>query len=189
MIGVSTIPVDLTSWFNNPGMTTDECRGAGDFDGVGGSYPFADLAHLAGQPVGLAPESDGSGAPDNIVCEGQTLSLPERTLIRGVVVLGTAEMGSYREPLTLVAEDGRRVGLMLGLSDLAAGEPAFGEQCWALTSHYHRAEGDDFAFRPRLWRADLPVVPAVRAALLVLPSNPLIHVFGLALVSATESEE
>lgn len=185
----STVPVDLTPWFNNPGMTTDECRSAGDFDGVGGSYPFADLAHLVGQPVGLAPTSDGSGAPDNIVCEGQTLSLPERMVVQGLIVLGTAEMGSYREPLTIVATDGSSVQLMLGLSDLAAGEPAFGEHCWALTSHYHRAEGDDFAFRPRLWRADLSVAPAIRGVQIALPSNPLFHVFGLALVLVDWSEE
>jgi hypothetical protein len=180
------IPINLGPWFNNVGTTTDEYRLRGNFDGCGGSYPFDDLRHLVGRPVGLSADCNGSGSPDNVACEGQVLSLLQVAPIERVVVVGSAE-GSLQEPLTIVAADGRRAQLLFGLTDFLAGGPAFGERCLAIGSHLHRFGEDVLGPRPRLWCAELAIPDFIRPDRLVLPKNPLFHLFSITLVTAIEN--
>ena len=112
MVGLTAGPaganeVDITSFFNNVGITQDPTSGA-DFDG--GGYSYSSLAMQIGDPInnraGIEPGDqitvDGatftwpdtaSGANDNIASLGQTIPVPEVPGATKLAFLGASTNG------------------------------------------------------------------------------------------------
>ena len=70
---------------------------------------------------------------------------------------------------------------MLGLTDWLVGQLKFGEEAYLGGSHAHEPQQDLTSPRPRLWLTKLPLIPRIQPAEILLPANPSIHIFAIAL--------
>jgi hypothetical protein len=175
------LPVDITAWMNNVGITSADALAEGAFNIWGNTFPAEELPApgswlRSGATVFAFPRRGAGG--DNIRCSGQRITLP----IGGydwLHVLAAAERHT-EDPAFLHYADGAADPEWLRISDFWPQTPGrFGEReavrCQAL--HYPRHVQRDFG--PVLWHARIPVPRITPLAAMRLPENPAMHVFAM----------
>lgn len=177
--GFLTLPVSLTSssgeklpatslpvtvaaenslvWnLNNNGVSTDDAKPDGNFDGEGWSYSQQALADAGAKP-GATVSSGGfaftwpdtaAGEPDNIEVAGggQTLAVPEKSGATKLSLLGSAAEGSANGTATLTYTDGTTQKADIGFSDWTLGggadQPDFGNTVALRTAYRDQTGGE-----------------------------------------------
>ncbi|WP_205314845.1 hypothetical protein [Nonomuraea lactucae] len=173
-----TLPVDLSAYRDNAGTALPGVDIGPGLDGFGRSYPAEELGTVAGL-LRTAPEAWGSGAPDNVACDGQRIELPAHLHVTGVIVLGSCTNGSFLDSLHLDDGDGGRQRVPVGLTDFLSARPVYGDRCH-FTGSLLREHGRDIPGpRPRLYRHESRLDDALPCGALLLPVNPDMHIFGL----------
>jgi len=180
--------VDLDHELNNTAITHAHNLSVGRFNIWKNSYPAEELpaggatVSVAGVPFRFPPRVDGGN--DNVVCDGQLLTLPPGRY-DWIYVLGAAERRT-EDHVYLHFTDGAVDPEWLRISDFWPAPPHFGEveafRCRQL--HYPRHVQENVP--PGMWRQRLAVTREAELARLRLPDNPAIHLFAMTLVRAVE---
>jgi len=175
------LPVDITAWMNNVGITSANCLAEGALNIWGNTFPAEELpapgSWLRGRATVFAFPRRGVNG-DNVRCTGQRIALP----VGGydwLHVLAAAERHT-EDPAFLHYADGSADPEWLRVSDFWPQTPGhFGEhealRCHALhyPSHVQRN------FGPVLWHERIPVPRITPLAAIRLPENPAIHIFAM----------
>lgn len=178
------LPLDLTAFCNNVGVTSDSSRSRGDFDGWGRSFPREELAASAPHALVRGPLSDGEAdlVADNVACEGQLLPFPRALEVTSFRFVGAAEGGSFLEPVLFESHGSSTpVGRMLGLTDWLAPVARYNEALDFRGTHVHERDRDLAGPRPSLWSATMMVPGGRHYSALRLPENPSLHIFAVRL--------
>ena len=221
MVGLTAGPagageIDISTFFNNVGITQDPTSGA-DFDG--GGYSYSSLAMQLGDPInnreGIEPGDQitvegatftwpdtASGASDNIASLGQTIPVPETPGATKLAFLGAATNGPSTGNFVLTYrytdEEGDHtvtVPTPVTVSDwtLNAGtsQPAANNTV-ALRSLFRMSGGlTPERVVTNVFVVTVPLDPTKTLVSVKLPlfSAGQIHVFSLAVVGGTDEEE
>ncbi|MEN6345594.1 MAG: glycoside hydrolase family 38 C-terminal domain-containing protein [Armatimonadia bacterium] len=182
--------LNLSAYFNADVIATAAQPEDGDFDGGHRAYPaeiFADLAGslmtLDGLPFYVPPTT--SGAKNALLTEGQTLKWPaEKT--PALAVLGAAANGAKKGTAQLLYADGSRQNVPLGFSDWCFGPGP--QEVDALSAPFRYVDGQRSEPEVHLWLIRLPVDNSRALAGIVLPDQPDLYVFGMALADKVAYE-
>ena len=155
------------------------------FDTQGRGYPPALMPPAGVHPFGAARlpfRLSARGGPDNITCDGQIVpaALGGGTLY----LLGAGALGSQGGTLTFVRADGSRVPAPFTLGDWVVGGAGRNEDALALDYRLSETGGEDRVSRPHLWIAAVPLPAGGAVTRIILPRNPLLHLFALTVGSA-----
>lgn len=104
--GVSSLPVDLSTYFNSRAF--GNAPGQTDFDGVGGAYPADSIppSHFfyAGYNYNFSTfDADGN---DNVLASGQNVTVPEGSFLSLAVLGATTKQSQSSFTLTANYDDG-----------------------------------------------------------------------------------
>ncbi|MGP4007502.1 glycosyl hydrolase family 95 catalytic domain-containing protein [Streptomyces sp. 4N124] len=135
--------VDLTSHFDNDGITTEMYYGDGDFDGTGRTYPMAQLpqtGQTSDNGIGFAFTNGSEGTNNNVVAGGQNISVPQGAYGK-LHVLGAGDTANVTVPATLRYADGTTASTQLRLTGWLASGPAYDESTAVTTSQIHTRNG------------------------------------------------
>jgi hypothetical protein len=182
----------LASAFNNVGITADSNTNAGNFDGSGNTFSNTALSNVgasAGATTTVGgveftwPSTAGTGAPDNVVSDGQIIALSGKGTILGFLVAG--DYGSGSGTGTITYTDGSTQSFTLTGPDWWAG-PSAGTVAFAPT--YLNSPGNTHNNQPvnvyfvgitltsskTLASVQLPTVSATAVA-----GTPALHIFAM----------
>ena len=195
---------NLLRYFDNSGITADEAQWAGDLDGSGATYSAQSLRSAgvtAGRLVGgIRWPAVPAGDPDNVVADGQRISMHGAAHASLLAFIGSASSGPSSGLVTLTYEDGSTIHQVLGFSDwtlsTGTGQPSFGNQIVAAV-RYRNCTCDStetrFALTPSedggesyLYLATVPLNPSKTLASVTLPTGAdtgRLHVFALGTVN------
>jgi len=134
--------LDLRRHFNNDGISYDELKCDGDFDGRGASFPAEELPNsthvIEMDRIPFYFPSKENGILNNMVLSGQTIAIPENRY-QCLYVLGCVDGQSgevYEEEVTLSLSDGTYVPVYVGLSNWLLGAK-YKERLAFQCSHLH----------------------------------------------------
>jgi hypothetical protein len=205
---------NLASAFDNVGVSTAQTFTSGNFDGTDKSYAQELLTNqpkLPGQTGasltpgqsfthdGLTftwPSTAGTGNPDNVLAEGQTIALSGRGTTLGFV--GASSYGMTDGVGTINYTDGTQDSFELSFNDWNAGVPGFGSAApdeVSSTSAFY-ATGPTTPFAVDIYGAVVSVDPGKTVASVTLPdvtAGPVasgtatMHIFAMALGSPPAS--
>ncbi len=182
-------PPSLQQAFDNVGITSSSDAAAGNYDGIGDSFSASGLAADAlapGQPLlhdGLAitwPDA-APGAPDNVVADGQTISVTGSGTVLGVV--GASAYGATTGTFTVAYANGSTSAESVTFADWVATSAAPGTGLLATTAGWNPGGTTPVSlfYAAIPLTAGQPVVsvtlPAVSAG--VAEGTPSMHVFSL----------
>ena len=182
-------PPSLQQAFDNVGITSSSDAAAGNYDGIGDSFSASGLAADAlapGQPLlhdGLAitwPDA-APGAPDNVVADGQTVSVTGTGAVLGVV--GASAYGSTTGTFTVTYANGSTSAASVTFADWIDTSAAPGTDLLATTAGWNPGGTTPVSlfYAAIPLTAGQPVVsvtlPAVSAA--VAQGTAAMHVFSL----------
>ncbi len=199
-----TVPVavapsgSLIDYFDNAGVTNDNNPEMGDFDGGGFTYSSQALAS-AGLVPGRALSVNGVpftwqsqvtspvNVPDNVVSDGQTVSVDAPAGTAQIGFLGAATNGPLEGVATLKYSDGTSSDFMLGFSDWtlnggSASGPSYGNTLVASTSYRNSSSDMPQTVGTDLFEASLPVDTSKTLVSVTLPPAPgtgAIHIFAI----------
>ena len=151
--GTASGSISLSSTTNNAGISSDSAPGAANFDGYGYSYSAQALQAVGfgrGQSVtvnGVAFQwpPAAPGTPDNVLAQGQTVSLATPTAGTTLAVLGAATNGPSTGTGTITYSDGSTQSFSLGFSDWTlnggAAQPIPGNTVAATLSYRNNGGG------------------------------------------------
>ena len=177
-IGTAT-PLDLTGLFNH--------RSSVDFDTEKRAYPPTLMPAPGVHAYGAARipfQMAGINAPDNIACDGQTITLPAKAQGDTLYALGAGAPGSQGGTLMLVRQDGKRVPVPFQVGDWVVGGGGHNEDALALDYRLSETGTQDIASKPHLWIAAIPLPPGGPFRRVILPHNSNAHLFALTLGDA-----
>ena len=151
--GTASGSISLSSTTNNAGISSDSAPGAANFDGYGYSYS-AQALQAAGFGQGQSATVNGvafqwppaaPGTPDNVLAQGQTVSLATPTAGTTLAVLGAASNGPSTGTGTITYSDGSTQSFSLGFSDWTlnggAAQPIPGNTVAATLSYRNNGGG------------------------------------------------
>lgn len=125
------LPLDLRRYFNNDGISFDDLKCDGNFDGNGATFPAEELPssntliHIDGIPFHFPSKERGEA--NNIALAGQTIGFaPSR--VKAIHALGAVEGQNgevYEEEITVSLMNGEFAPVYLGFSN------------WLLTPQYN----------------------------------------------------
>jgi len=151
--GTASGSISLSSTTNNAGISADSAPGAANFDGYGYSYS-AQALQAAGFGQGQSVTVNGvafqwppaaPGTPDNVLAQGQTVSLATPTAGTTLAVLGAATNGPSTGTGTITYSDGSTQSFSLGFSDWTlnggAAQPIPGNTVAATLSYRNNGGG------------------------------------------------
>jgi hypothetical protein len=151
--GTASGSISLSSTTNNAGISSDSAPGAANFDGYGYSYS-AQALQAAGFGQGQSVTVNGvafqwppatPGSPDNVLAQGQTVSLATPTAGTTLAVLGAASNGPSTGTGTITYSDGSTQSFSLGFSDWTlnggAAQPLPGNTVAATLSYRNNGGG------------------------------------------------
>jgi hypothetical protein len=192
-IGVAS-PGDLTPYFNDVGISSDNDQSSANFDGDGFSYSQQALA-AAGVTIGGAVSSDGvqyafpsaaAGTADSVTAGGQTIQVLPVSGATKIGFLGSATNGPSMGTATITYTDGTTQQVTLGFSDWTLGAggspPSFGNQEVAQTPYRNSTGGSSQTVDTFLFNADFPVAAGKTVQSVTLPSDTdtgALHVFAI----------
>ena len=184
---------NLQQAFNNVGITSAATASAGNFDGTGDSFSAASLAADALTP-GRSLLHDGltvswpdvaPGQPDNVVADGQTISVSGTGTTLGVV--GAAGYGPTSGTVTVNYADGTSSAATVTFADWVATGAAPGTDLLATTGGWNPAG----TIPVSLSYAAVPLTAGKPVASVTLPAVgasvgkgiPAMHIFSLTIGS------
>lgn len=174
--------VDISSAFNQDGISTAANPGDGNLDNVGWSLaaevmpPSGKVTKLAGVDFQMPDYTDGK--LNNIEARGQELKVPTGQY-HALYMLALAHNGGQRSKLTINYADGSTQVVDLMVSDWCGG-PDYGEGV-AIEMPYRYDRKGKSAPACRLFRLWWNLDPAKTLTSITLPDNPNIHVFAISL--------
>lgn len=190
--------LDLTTVFNNDGISYDADRTDGNFNGSGWTYPAEDLppsnSSMECKGVMFRFPSKKDGDDNNVVPEGQRIWVLQ-DLYDGLWLLGVSESGYLEDVMRFVFADGSKDEAFLGLSGW--NKPynlKYGERVGILCSGYHFPSGHVYTDRVGvdygIWIQDISIRASRPLVAIELPDNPGMHIFAMTLrLSGTNENE
>jgi len=183
------VPGSLRQAFDNVGITTPSAPTAGNFDGIGDSFSAPGLAADAltpGQPLlhdGLAISWPDvvPGSPDNVVANGQTVTVSGTGTVLGVV--GASAYGSTTGAFTVAYANGSTTTSTVTFADWIGAFAAPGTDILASTAGWNPGGTTPAS----LFYAAIPLTAGQPVTSVTLPSVgsgvakgvPSMHVFSL----------
>lgn len=176
------VPIDLTSYLNNVGVTSEPNLANGELNIWRNSYPLDEVRAL-GEEIDVGgirfamPSVDGVG-PDSIRCSGQHIQLPTNRF-DWIYLLCSSER-RVEDEAALHFASGDVDFIPFCVSDFwpgamgRSGEPE-AVRFSALNFPRHRQE----RIEPAIWRQRLPVARETPLSALRLPNNVAAHVFAI----------
>ncbi|WP_308189679.1 PKD domain-containing protein [Nocardioides sp. cx-169] len=188
--GVCRAVADLTSYFNNDGISTPDSPGDGNFDGGGWTYASETLPEpvranggsVVIEGVDYEFPSPADGKLNNVEADGQVIALPGGRFT-GLSVLGAAHNGDVQQAATLTYADGTTSTVQLRFTDWAQ-SPKFGETVAVDMPHRHDAGGNTGP-RVFLWAQSVPLQDK-EVASITLPVDPKLHIFAISALIPVE---
>ena len=174
-------PLDLSALFNG--------KSSVDFDSEKRAYPVAGMPTAGVHTYGAAQVPFRLAAPgsqDNVICEGQAVSLPAGAQGDTLYLLGAGALGAQGGSLTLVRADGRRDTASFTLGDWVVGGGRKDESAVTLDSRLSETGAVDAVSKPHLWITSVPLPPGSPVTKILLPHSPNAHVFALTLGRAPQ---
>ena len=190
-------PGSLLRAFNNAGVSNNNDVGEANFDGGGTSYSAQALATTGVTPSSTVTSGALSytwpvsppGYPDNVMTNGQTITVNAPTGTRQIGFLGSASNGPSRGIATLTYSDGSTSQYWLGLSDWtlnggSASGPSYGNQI-AISLPYRNCSYCNpvqQSVKTYIYSTSLPVNPSKTLTSVTLPSGATqgtLHVFAI----------
>jgi hypothetical protein len=186
-------PADLSGDFDNVGITDDTSTGAGNIDGAGSSLSAQALA-AAGVTPGSVVSQGGlqfgwpevpSGQPDNVLANGQSLTLSAAGTTLGFLV--TATYGPASGTGTISYSDGTTQEFTLNVPDWYAAPPSGSHP--AITMTYRNRSGNAAqAHQINVYYVSVPLQAGKTVTGLTLPTvsgtavsgSPAMHIFAIA---------
>lgn len=181
--------LDLTSHFNNDGISSDADRTDGDFTGLGNTYPEEDLpasnSFLECDGVIFRFPDKRDGLKNNISLEGQRIAVPENRY-DGLFFLGASSGYSVEDMVRFVFGNGKYEDAFLGLSSWRlCHNLKYGERVAVICSGYHfpsqhvytRLIDVDYG----IWMQYIPMDNNSHLTHIELPDNPDLHIFAITL--------
>ncbi len=162
----------LQQAFDNVGITAASDASAGNYDGIGDSFPAAGLAADALAP-GRSLLHDGQsitwpdvapGSPDNVLANGQTVAVSGAGAVLGVV--GASAYGSTTGTFTVGYADGSTLTATVTLADWIDTSPAAGTDILATTAGWNPAGTTPVS----LFYAAIPLTAGQQVVSVTLPS-------------------
>ena len=182
--------IDLSSYFNNDGISYDANRSDGDFNGQGFTFPAEELpesnAILTVHGITFLFPDKSDGANNNLILEGQSIPVPVNTY-SGIYILGVSECGNLEEEVILQFAGGDCENVALGLtaSMPSGGMLCFGEKEAIRCTGYHTPEVDAHSSRGNIdsgiWLQVIGVDPGKELKAIQLGDNPSMHLFAMTL--------
>jgi glucoamylase len=183
----------LAQAFDNVGITTASDASAGNYDGIGDSFSAAGLAEDALTPGGTLLH-DGlaitwpdvpPGQPDNVVADGQTITMSGSGTTLGVV--GASAYGTTSGTFTVAYSNGTSSSQAVSFGDWINQSAAAGTDTLATTAGWNPGG----SIPVRLYYAAIPLTPGLRVTSVTLPAVgpgvgknvPSMHVFDLTIGS------
>ncbi|MGH3172183.1 MAG: glycoside hydrolase family 15 protein, partial [Trebonia sp.] len=179
--------------FDNVGITNAADAGAGNYDGIGDSFSASGLAADALSPGGTLLH-DGlaitwpdvaPGQPDNVVADGQTISMTGSGRVLGVV--GASAYGTTSGTFTVDYSNGTSSDDAVSFGDWINESAGSGTDTLATTAGWNPGGNVPVS----LYYAAIPLTPGLRVTSVTLPSAggtvgqnvPSMHIFDLTIGS------
>jgi len=138
----SFVTVNLSEYFNNDGISYDDLKSDGDFDGFGATYPAEELppsnSLIAINGVPFLFPSKELDYKNNMSLSGQIMPVEINTY-KNLFILGSTEGKngeSFEEEVTVSLLDGTYASICVGLSNWLL-RPIYNEQLAFLCTHIH----------------------------------------------------
>lgn len=170
---LAATPLDLHAWFNSDSNA--------DFDSQGRGYPRNLFPSPGLRTVGsLKPPillHGNAPGPDNIACEGQTVSLPPTAKGNTLLLVGAGALGSQGGLLKLQLADGHEITQAIAMGDWVTG----GQSETDVMDFPYRLinNGTDKENTPaHLWMISVALPNEERVVRVQLPQNPNLHLFA-----------
>jgi len=193
-----SMPVDLRAASNNAGISDDAAPSQANLDGVGYSYS-AQALQAAGFGQGQSVTVNGvtfqwpaaaSGTADNVLAQGQTISLATPTGGTTLAVLGAATNGPSTGTGTIIYSDGSTQSFTLGFSDWtlngASAQPIAGNSV-AATLPYRNGNGGKQTLQTDVFYAAITLQAGKAVARVTLPASANqghLHIFAMTVSGA-----
>jgi len=201
--GSGTAPgsISLSSADNNAGISDDAAPSQANLDGVGYSYS-AQALQAAGFGQGQSVTVNGvtfqwpaaaSGTADNVLAQGQTLTLATPTGGTTLAVLGAATNGPSTGTGTIIYSDGSTQSFTLGFSDWtlngASAQPIAGNSV-AATMPYRNGNGGKQTLQTDVFYAAITLQAGKAVARVTLPASANqghLHIFAMTVSGSASS--
>jgi hypothetical protein len=183
-------PGSLASYFDNQGVSDDSNPMAADFDGGGYSYSAQALAQVGVTPGSTVTSGSAqyswptspSGDPDNVVANGQTVTLNAAAGASSLDILASAANGTTSGTVTLHYSDGSTATAPVTVTDWASGSPQGGNAVAIASAYRNCGCGSTINATTNIYSVAVPVNPALGLVSVSLPADASpgqIHVFAI----------
>lgn len=185
--------LDISEFFNNSGMVSDNSSAPANFDNpsgnAGGAYPIGPLSRkienglltttIDGSPVPFYLGALKSDTPDNMTFQGQNIGIPGGKY-GDLFILGASDHGNYVKVLKLYYSDGSSEEVSVGFGDWYL-KPLPGEWTafafpYGLTTQMQRATGN-----PKLYVQRIRVNDSKDLIGIGFPLQITMHLFAITL--------
>ena len=195
------LPLDISSYFNNNGVSFDSDVTTGDFNGEGDTYPGEDLppsdTKVFCEDVPFVFPKIEKGTENNLALTNHVIHFPHGRYDK-LYLLGAAENGDYEENFELVYQESIIETVKIGLTSWHGFEGTkFGESIGIKCTGYHsaallqNAHTDIYINRDTfIWVQNVDLNQEYVLRSMKCPYNPCIHFFAMTLSkSKTPSHE
>lgn len=182
--------IDLSSYFNNDGISYNTNRTDGDLDGHGVTYPAEELPEsnsiLTLHGIDLLFPDKSDGAKNNLTLEEQTIPVLVNKY-SDIYILGASEWGSFEEEIILQYADGAWEKVLLGLTNRcpASGRLLFGEKEAIICTGRHTPDTyeQNSKASPKfgIWLQVLRANPRNELKAIKFGDNLCMHIFAMTL--------
>lgn len=122
--------------------------------------------------------------PDNIVCAGQTIAVPDGAFGNTLYVLGGSAPTFVNSNLALRYADETNASVPFSMSDWVVGGGVNNESAKQLAYRLDTDGSPDYANRPHLWIYSVGLPAGKRPIAIVLPNDARAHVFAVTIANA-----
>ncbi|HLH58872.1 MAG TPA: GH92 family glycosyl hydrolase, partial [Streptosporangiaceae bacterium] len=183
-------PGSLASYFGNRGVSDDSDPMAADFDGGGYSYSAQALAAAGASPGGKVSAGGASyvwpsspaGEPDNVVANGQVVTVNAPAGASSLDLLASATDGASSGTVTVTYSDGSTASVPITVTDWAAGSPEPGNTVALATPYRNCGCGSTVYGTTSVYSVAVPINSALGVAKVTLPadtSGGAMHIFAV----------
>lgn len=180
--GGSAVPVDLSAALDNDGLSNEFTSRDGDFDGLGNTYPAAQLPQtgsVTDDGVLFEFHNGDEASKNNVVASGQTIAVPAGRYVK-LHLLAAADTGNVEADGALGYADGP-VPVRFRVTAWQQ-RPQFGESEPVATTLMHTPAGP-VAKQVSIFHqvVDLDATKELSAVTLPRTGGPRLHVFAITL--------
>ena len=185
--------MDLSSYFNNDGISWDNNPSDGDFDGSGLTFPAEELpesnAIVTLHDIDFLFPDKSDGAKNNLTLDGQCIAVPPNHYA-DINILGAADSNwgglGFQEKVILEYADEHRETVLLGLTSwFKHSGLLFGEREVILCTGYHGHTFSVHSSRENIdcgiWLQTISGNPQRMLKTIQLADSPLMHIFAITL--------